>query len=441
MDIIEFLSSRGYLFQSDEPGFFLRCADATLQYRTWNPAIRSAPFETKAPFGLIYAKGNGEKGAELFYNQLRKNWEDFSCHPEALVLCTSKCNLNCPYCIIGVQEGAKFGFPSIEQIEKALRLFPVKRVEITGGEPLAQRDDLEEILEWLIGKVERCDLVTNGLAVDDRLWPLLQRCGKKMDLRMRVTLSEGLSHMRLTEFEGKILPKAVDNPEVKINLSFLPNHDGSGMAGFFKRMNQLALPAHITVSPLCLLESKFSGSVAFNVENYIKEMLEVIENQAEYLSKVNFFSEPNFGPLVHEPQLAGCKRGKIALSDQGYGLCHMTLRDGNFLAGPLETALFSWGRFSKHCQECQYYPDQCLEAIKSERCFHLGQGCYRCPIVYSCLLRCPYIFNAKGNTDDDTDLQCLTHSLLQIFTMWLLHRNRSWQEIQKELAGMQTIND
>jgi hypothetical protein len=436
MDIIEFLSSRGYLFQSDEPGFFLRCADDVLQYRTWNPAIVPASIATTAPFGLIYAQADAERGAEIFEKQLKKHWEDFGCRPEALVFCTSQCNLNCSYCIIGVREGVTFGFPSIEQIEKAFRLFPLQRVEITGGEPLAQRGELEEILEWLIGRVARCDLVTNGLAWDDSLWPLLRSCGENFDLRIRLTLSEGLSHMRLTEFESKILPQAVDHPEVRINLGFLPNHAGSGLAGFFQRVNQLDLPAHITVAPFCLMESQFSGPVAFDGENYIREMLEMIENPAEYLDQVNFPPERNLGGFLHEPQLSGCKRGKIAVTDQGYGLCHMTLRDGEFFAGPLEAALASWERLAKPCRECEYYPDRCREAIQSGRCFHLAPGCYGCPMIYSCLLRCPYICNVKGRRADcNPDLRCLAHSLLQLFTMWLWYRKRSWQDIQKEING------
>lgn len=434
MNLLELLSMKGYLFHSDEPGFFLRCADTTLQYQTWDSNIRPTRIETKAPFGLIYAKKNTAQRSEILYNQLRKNWQDFSYHPETLILCTSKCNLNCSYCIIGVQEGEQYSFPSIEQIESAFKSFAVKRVEITGGEPLAERDNLEKILEWLIGKVERCDLVTNGLALDDAIWPLLLKCGKNLDLRMRLTLSEGLSHMTLNEFETKILPQAVNNPKVKINLNFLPNNDGSGMAGFFKRINQLQLPPHITVAPICLLESKFSGPVAFNMEEFIKEMIEVIENEDENLCNVNFFPEHDFGLMVHSPQLLGCRRGKIALSDKGYGLCHMFLREGKCLSGPLETTLSSWEAFTNQCRDCEYYPDNCLEAFISDSCFYVKPGCHRCPIIYNCLLRCPYVFNVKKDIDvGNIDLQCMGHALLRVFSIWLLQRKRSWEDIRGEI--------
>ncbi|HBN84542.1 MAG TPA: hypothetical protein DDZ89_11925, partial [Clostridiales bacterium] len=56
MSLVEFLSSKGYMYESDEPGFFLRCADATLQYPTWRPAFRRVRKNTRAPFGLIYPR-------------------------------------------------------------------------------------------------------------------------------------------------------------------------------------------------------------------------------------------------------------------------------------------------------------------------------------------------------------------------------------------------
>lgn len=436
MDLLELLFSKGYLYYSNEPGFFLRCADVTLQYPAWHPAFRPTRIETQTPFGLIYTRESTDKGAEILYKQLREGWQDFSYHPQILTLCTSKCNLNCSYCILGVRKGVEFGFPSIDQIEKTLNLLPVKRVEITGGEPFAEKENLVRILQWLIGKVERCDLVTNGLGWDDTLWSILLKCARNYDLRIRLTLSDGLSHMKLSEFEARILPFAVSRPEVKINLNFLPNYEGSGMTGFFKRINQLKLPPHITVAPICLIESKFSGGpVAFNMENFIKEMIEVIENEDEYLREINFFPEHDFWVLVHNPQLSGCKRGKVTLTDQGYALCHMFLRDGHFFNGPLQIMRSSWETLTKYCWDCEYYPDHCLEAIKSGACFYVKPGCQRCPIIYTCLLRCPYVFNLKDDIHvNSINLQCLGHALLRIFTLWLLQRNRSYKDIQRELG-------
>ena len=434
MSLVEFLSSKGYMYESDEPGFFLRCADATLQYPTWRPAFRRVRKNTRAPFGLIYPRESTDKGAAILAEQIRKSWQDSGYHPEILTLCTSKCDLNCPYCIVGIQEGTQFSFPKIEQIEKTLQLLPVKRVEITGGEPLAERENLEQILQWLMGRVERCDLVTNGLAWDSTFWALLSDCAKNYDLRIRLTLSEGLSHMKMSEFETKILPFALRCPEVKINLNFLPNYDGRGMAGFFRRVSQLELPTHITVSPICLLESQFSGPVAFNMESFIKELDGIIENEDEYLRGVGFFSEHDFWVLVNNPQLSGCRRGKVTLSNQGYGLCHMFLREGRFFTDPLEMAQSSQKVLTKPCLDCKYYPDQCLEAIKSDNCLNVKPGCHRCPVIYTCLLRCPFIFNAKNTDANRIDLQCLGHAFLRVFAIWLYQRNKPYQEIQREIG-------
>ncbi|HBF38571.1 MAG TPA: hypothetical protein DDW50_14790 [Firmicutes bacterium] len=435
MDILTLLRDKGYLFQADEPGFFMHCADATLGYRTWHADIRSIPKGTKAPFGLIFARKCDTKGAETLFNRLRKNWNELNCAPEVLTLNTSKCNLNCPYCIVGVQEASEFRLPSIEQIENVFKLFPLRRVVVTGGEPLSEKEEFSKILEWLIGKIDRCDVATNGLAWDENLWPLLSKCGSQFDLSMRLSLSESLSHMKLSEFESKILPRAKDNPQVKINLNFLPNHDGSGLLRFLKRVNQLELPAHITVTPSYLTESKLSNSVEFDIGSYLKEMIEVVENEEEYLHNVNIESGNSLGLLTHDLQLLGCKRKTIALSDKGFAICSMFLCEGKIFKGPLEAASYAWGSLVDLCRNCDHYPDRCIEAIQSDQCSKFGSDCNRCPIVYICTLRCPYVFGSqkgKGVCVGDTDLECLGYPLLRIFGYWLMYHNKPWDQVQGE---------
>lgn len=434
MSIQKLLTAKGYLYHSDQPGFFLRCTDTVLQYQTWNLTFSPSRVETLAPFGLIYARKNTPQGTEIFYHQMQNSWRGFHFHPEVLTLCTAECNLHCSYCIIGVQKGAKFSYPSIAQLEKVFKLFPVRNVELTGGEPLAEREKVEQILKWLAGKVEKCVVVTNGVGLDEAFWSFLRRCSRHYDLRLRLTLADGLAHMSLAEFESKILPQAIKSSGIKINLNFLPNHDGSGLSEFLRRVNKLNLPPHITVAPISLLESDFSGPVSFNMENYIREILHIVEHEEEYLGRVNFFPEYDFSLLVHNPQLIGCQRGKVVFCDQGYAFCNMALREGIFLPGPIEAAHSSWEKLSKPCQTCAYYPDRCAEGINSECCFHLAPGCLRCPVIYLCLLRCPYLL--KKNTQDDAGLNCLGHALLRVFALWLAQRNRSWKEIRGEVSVM-----
>jgi hypothetical protein len=435
MDILDRLLEKGYLFQADEPGFFFRCADATLEYQSWEGKISPTQRKTQAPFGLILARECNQAGAQILYRRLRKNWNELNYNPDTLALCTSKCNLNCSYCIIGAPNASEFKLPNFGQIEKALSLFPVKRVEITGGEPLAEKSNFSEILEGLIGKVSRCEVLTNGFGWDGNLWPLLLRCGRELDLRMRLTLSENLSHMKLSEFETKILPMARQTPEVKINLNFLPNHDGSGLLRFLKRLNQLELPTHITVTPICLLESEFSGAVEFDMEQYLKEIMEAVENETEYLGKVNFNSGNNLRPLIDNFQLLGCRQGSIALTDRGYGLCHMLLREGQFYKGPLDIALANWGNLMAPCRNCRYYPDDCIEAIKAGQCSLVTTGCNCCPLLYICTLRCPHIFQTKaGHREGSIDLQCLGYSLLRILGYWLTYGKQSIDKLHGEIT-------
>ncbi|MDI6792599.1 MAG: hypothetical protein QME81_07005 [bacterium] len=92
------------------------------------------------------------------------------------------------------------------------------------------------------------------------------------------------------------------------------------------------------------------------------------------------------------------------------------------------------------CRDCEFYPDDCIEAIRTDRCSRFKLGCNHCPIIYICALRCPYAREVEADLwVGKTDLQCIGYPLLRIFANWLMHRNRSWKEIQGEVTTMQTV--
>jgi len=159
-----------------------------------------------------------------------------------------------------------------------------------------------ELLEYLEGKIERCDIISNGMALDDAFWPVLKKAGKQFELWMRLTLSEDLTHMKLDYFEKNILPQALKTSEVKMNLNFLPNHDGTGLLRFLKRINELKLPEYITITPSYLTESKVSGEVEFDISNYLEDMMIVAEHPDDYLKNVHVDSGKSFYLLVNDIQ-------------------------------------------------------------------------------------------------------------------------------------------
>ena len=95
---------------------------------------------------------------------------------------TDRCNFRCPYCMPADVFGDKYEFVpkaeilTFEEIERLARVFVdhgVKKLRITGGEPLLRKD-----LPHLVGKLERIDgvedlsLTTNGQLLADYAEPL-----------------------------------------------------------------------------------------------------------------------------------------------------------------------------------------------------------------------------------------------------------------------------
>lgn len=107
---------------------------------------------------------------------------------------TDRCNFRCTYCMPKAIFGASYKFMpradllSFEEITRVSRLFiehGVRKLRITGGEPLIRRD-LENLIEQLAGLpgLEDLSLTTNGSLLNARKANALASAGLK-----RITLS------------------------------------------------------------------------------------------------------------------------------------------------------------------------------------------------------------------------------------------------------------
>ena len=99
---------------------------------------------------------------------------------------TDRCNLRCQYCLPGELFGPDFSFSpreellTFEEINSAVTVFMelgVRKVRITGGEPLLRRDvgDLVRLLRETGPDLDLA-MTTNGLKLDDHL-PALHQAG------------------------------------------------------------------------------------------------------------------------------------------------------------------------------------------------------------------------------------------------------------------------
>lgn len=87
---------------------------------------------------------------------------------------TDKCNLNCLYCghpgdAKHVRENDILGIDEIEKLVSSLVFFGIRRVRVTGGEPLLRHDitDLISMLNGLKG-IEEISMTTNGVYLADK---------------------------------------------------------------------------------------------------------------------------------------------------------------------------------------------------------------------------------------------------------------------------------
>lgn len=90
-------------------------------------------------------------------------------------LATYNCNLHCPYCEASAGKAAENELTTfeVEHLIDGLVNMGVKRLLISGGEPLL-RPDLIEIMEYASQRHLKLGLVTNGFLVEDR-WNELQQ--------------------------------------------------------------------------------------------------------------------------------------------------------------------------------------------------------------------------------------------------------------------------
>ena len=86
---------------------------------------------------------------------------------------TDRCNLRCRYCIpedgiVKMQRADMLTFAEILRVVRALAALGVKKVRLTGGEPLVRRN-LTELIYALrqIPGIEQVALTTNGVAAAD----------------------------------------------------------------------------------------------------------------------------------------------------------------------------------------------------------------------------------------------------------------------------------
>ncbi|MEW5760498.1 MAG: GTP 3',8-cyclase MoaA [Candidatus Thermoplasmatota archaeon] len=132
---------------------------------------------------------------------------------------THRCNMNCFYCH---NEGENFcseemSIEEIEEIVRAASNIGIRKIKITGGEPLL-REDLAELISRIRKYLEEISLTTNGTLLS-KFAEELKEAGLE---RVNISL-DTLDEKKYEEICGKaLLYKALEGIESAIEFAFFP---------------------------------------------------------------------------------------------------------------------------------------------------------------------------------------------------------------------------
>lgn len=130
---------------------------------------------------------------------------------------TNRCNLNCIYCHKeGEKDGGELELDKIREISREFLKLGVRKVKITGGEPLLRKDILEIVSE--LSDFEEVSMTTNGTLLAEKAYEL-KDCGLK---RVNISL-DTLKEDRYKIITGKnFLYRVLDGVEAAVAAGLEP---------------------------------------------------------------------------------------------------------------------------------------------------------------------------------------------------------------------------
>lgn len=146
-------------------------------------------------------------------------------HDYLRISLTERCNLRCSYCmpIEGIQLRPRFEFMSAEEVVEMAKIFVslgVKKIRLTGGEPLV-RKDIKKIITDLSQLPIELAITTNAILVDKYI-DTLKSCGiKSINVSLDSLKKERFNAITRREYFDKVISNInlllKNNFHVKIN--------------------------------------------------------------------------------------------------------------------------------------------------------------------------------------------------------------------------------
>lgn len=193
---------------------------------------------------------------------------------------TDKCNLRCKYCMpeCGVKHLAHDEILTLEEISRLTNLLAklgIKRVRITGGEPLVKKNVCKLISDInQIDEIERISLTTNGILLKDMSADLLSAGIDDVNISL-----DTLNREKYKELTGEDnLSKVLDSIDCAIEMNLKPKINCVPMKEWnedeIAEIANLAHDKNIDVRFIELMPTKY-GKQFTKIDN--KDVLEKLE--------------------------------------------------------------------------------------------------------------------------------------------------------------------
>ncbi|MCL6086809.1 MAG: GTP 3',8-cyclase MoaA [Actinobacteria bacterium] len=272
---------------------------------------------------------------------------------------TDRCNLRCIYCMPekGIQLIDRKEILTFEEIIKIVQILTelgIKKIRITGGEPLVRDDFLKLIKEIKkIKGIEDISLTTNGILLSKYLSELYELSVKRINISL-----DSLDPVKYREITrgGKIseVLKAVSNAvntgfiSIKINTVITDMLDSKDILKFinltlnnpvdirFIEMMPVASPGSIECSNTGSIINKDIAKLKNNTENSVKEIFSIMGKTGKY-HKVK--KHTGYGPAVYY-KIEGSK-GNIGFIFNDKNYCSYCNRIRLTPKGMVKLCLFS----------------------------------------------------------------------------------------------------
>ena len=144
---------------------------------------------------------------------------------------TDRCNLRCVYCMPekGIPMATHEDLLSFEEIERLCRILAdvgIKKVKLTGGEPLVRKDFVELVRKIkAIDGIEKVTLTTNGVLLEEKMEALAAAGINGINISLDTLNPKTFEEITRRDVFSEVykgIQKALTYPEISVKINCLP---------------------------------------------------------------------------------------------------------------------------------------------------------------------------------------------------------------------------